>query len=77
VNYPPAAPIGSVYESKVFKGITETQYVGTLTYMWGAKGTSGIDPKPYYCIPVLGGNVCEWVAAELVMLPIGSMNIHD
>ncbi len=67
---PVAAPKGSVYPSKVHGGMVASEYDGTLTYMWGAKGTSGVDPRPFYCIPVLGGLVCEWVAAENVFLPL-------
>lgn len=66
--YPPALPIGTLFTSRVYGGaVVPTAYVGTLTYQWGAKGQFGSEPKAYYCIPVLGGLVCEWVATDLII----------
>jgi hypothetical protein len=65
---PLSLPIGTLFTSRVYSGsVVASAHVGRLTYRWGAKGHCGIDPQPVYVIPVLGGNVCEWVTPDLII----------
>lgn len=65
MTLPSKLPIGTVYRS--LRGVVTSTTVGTLTYMWGAKGVRGLDPKPYYCIPILSGLVCDWVSLDAII----------
>ena len=67
---PNPLPTGSLVYSVVHGRIIETTQPSYLTYVWGAKGTIGLNPSPRYCVAILSGNVYEWIKPEnrLVMM---------
>jgi hypothetical protein len=60
-------PIGTLYYSKFYGDMVFSEHEGKLIYWWGAKGHCGMEAKPVYYIPILGGHVAEYVEPKEIM----------
>ena len=64
MTLPEKLPVGIEYPSKFHGATVQSEHEGKLIYWWGAKGHCGMEARPVYMIPILGGHVCEYVDAE-------------
>jgi len=65
-HLPNSLPIDTIYRDRDGQMVS-MKYGAKLTYWWGAKGHCGMDPKPVYSVPILGGHVCEYVTPDQVI----------
>ena len=68
MTLPNELPAGTQYHSRGLGRIVTSEKPGRLSWVWGAKGTCGMDPKPYYCVPIGDGLVCDWVPLEAIIV---------
>jgi hypothetical protein len=44
--------------------IVTTKFQAKLVYRWGAKGTVGLNPEPFYYVPILGAHVGIYISPK-------------